>query len=95
MAGKLVVFAIMFGRETVVSTNFFIFFQCSYSYIYFTSVLWPEFTAWDFMIAIFMYQRNVRAFVRYKLPSKRLSSRAEKFVENVQQNRLNSLYTIA
>jgi ditrans,polycis-polyprenyl diphosphate synthase len=60
-----------------------------------TSVLWPEFTAWDFMIAIFMYQRNVRAFIRYKLPSKRLSSRAEKFVENVQQNRLNSLYTIA
>ncbi|CAI6365598.1 unnamed protein product [Macrosiphum euphorbiae] len=73
----------------------FMLWQCSYSYIYFTSVLWPEFTAWDFMIAIFMYQRNVRACMRYKLPPKRLSSRAEKFVENVQQNRLNSLYTIA
>lgn len=70
-------------------------FQCSYSYIYFTSVLWPEFTAWDFMMAVFMYQRNFRAFIRYKLPTKKMSSRAEKFVENVQQKRLNSLYTIA
>jgi len=47
------------------------------------------------MIAIFMYQRNIRAFTRYKLPTKRLSARAKKFVKNVQQNRLNSLYTIA
>lgn len=70
-------------------------FQCSYSYIYFTSVLWPEFTAWDFMMAVFMYQRNFRAFIRYNLPTKKMSSRAEKFVENVQQKRLNSLYTIA
>ncbi|KAL5242148.1 hypothetical protein ACI65C_009558 [Semiaphis heraclei] len=73
----------------------FMLWQCSYSYIYFTSVLWPEFTAWDFMFAIFMYQRNFRACIRYKFPTKRLSSRAEQFVENVQQNRLNSLYTIA
>ncbi|XP_001949834.1 dehydrodolichyl diphosphate synthase complex subunit DHDDS-like [Acyrthosiphon pisum] len=73
----------------------FMLWQCSYSYIYFTSVLWSELTAWDFMIAIFMYQRNVRAFIRYKLPTKRLSSRAEQFVEKVQQNRLNILYTIA
>jgi len=58
-------------------------------------VLWPEFTAWDFMIAVFMYQRNVGAFVRYRLPTKRMSVRAEKFVESVHQKRLNSLYTIA
>lgn len=69
--------------------------QCSYSYIYFTSVLWPEFTAWDFMIAVFMYQRNIRAFIRYKLPTKRMSLRTEEFVQNVRQKRLNSLYTIA
>lgn len=76
--------------------NYYYFvFQCSYSYIYFTSVLWPEFTAWDFMMAVFMYQRNFRAFIHYKLPTKKLSSRAEKFVESVQQKRLNSLYTIA
>lgn len=72
----------------------FMIWQCSYSYIYFTTVLWPEFSAWDFMIAVFMYQRNVRATLRYKLPTKKLSLRAEKFVENVQQKRLNSLYTI-
>lgn len=74
---------------------FFYVFQCSYSYIYFSSVLWPEFTAWEFMFAICMYQRNFRSFIRYKLPTKRLSSKAEKFVENVRQNRLNSIYTIA
>ncbi|XP_025412430.1 dehydrodolichyl diphosphate synthase complex subunit DHDDS isoform X2 [Sipha flava] len=73
----------------------FMIWQCSYSYIYFTSTLWPEFSAWDFMIAIFMYQRNLREFLRYRSPSRRLSSRAEKFVENVKQKRLNSLYTIA
>ncbi|XP_022165734.1 dehydrodolichyl diphosphate synthase complex subunit DHDDS-like [Myzus persicae] len=73
----------------------FMLWQCSYSYIYFTTVLWPEFTAWDFMFAIFMYQRNVRSFIRYKLPTKKLSLRAEQFVENVRQNRLNSLYMIA
>ncbi|XP_026805139.1 dehydrodolichyl diphosphate synthase complex subunit DHDDS-like [Rhopalosiphum maidis] len=73
----------------------FMLWQCAYSYIYFTSVLWPEFTAWDFMIAIFMYQRNFRAFIRYKIPTKKLSPRGEKFVENVHQNRLNSLFTIA
>ncbi|XP_025194654.1 dehydrodolichyl diphosphate synthase complex subunit DHDDS-like isoform X2 [Melanaphis sacchari] len=79
--------------ETTLSD--FMLWQCAYSYIYFTPVLWPEFTAWELMIAIFMYQRNIRAFIRYKLPTKKLSSRAEKFVENVHQNWLNNLYTIA
>lgn len=66
--------------------------QCSYSYIYFTSVLWPEFTAWDFMVAVFMYQRNAKEFVHYKSPTRRMSSRAKLFVDNVKQKRLNSLY---
>jgi len=47
------------------------------------------------MIAIFMYQKNFRAIIPFKLPTKKLSLKAEKFVENVQQNRLNSLYAIA
>lgn len=47
------------------------------------------------MAAVFMYQRNIRSFIRYKSPTKQLSLRAEKFVESVQQKRLNSLYTIA
>lgn len=85
----------MFYKFLLFKFNFFFMFQCSYSYIYFTPVLWPEFTAWDFMVAIFMYQRNVRAFTHYTSSSKRMSSRAEKFVENVQQKRLNSLYTTA
>lgn len=70
-------------------------FQCSYSYIYFTSVLWPEFTAWDFIFAIFMYQHNIRAFKQYKLPTKKTSLKAEEFIKNVRQKRLNNLYTIA
>ncbi|VVC32655.1 Hypothetical protein CINCED_3A006545 [Cinara cedri] len=73
----------------------FMIWQCSYSYIYFTPVLWPEFTAWDFMAAVFMYQRNVRSFIRYKSPTKQLSLRAKQFVESVQQQRLNSLNAIA
>lgn len=80
---------------SLIDVQFISVLQCSYSYIYFTSVLWPEFTAWDFMFAVFMYQRNVGAFIRYKLSNKKLSIRAEKFVKNVQQKRLNSLYTIA
>lgn len=66
--------------------------QCSHSYIYFASVLWPELTAWDFMIGVFMYQRNIDLFTRCKLSTNTMSLRAEEFVKNLKQKRFNSLY---
>lgn len=37
----------------------FLLWQTSYSTIYFTPVLWPEFSLWDLCKAILHYQKNV------------------------------------
>ncbi|XP_050534025.1 dehydrodolichyl diphosphate synthase complex subunit DHDDS [Daktulosphaira vitifoliae] len=71
----------------------FMIWQCSYSYMYFTPVLWPDFTAWDFLAAIFMYQRNAHLFEHYNLPNS-MSLKAEDFVKNLREKRLNRLYTV-
>ncbi|XP_075227828.1 dehydrodolichyl diphosphate synthase subunit [Lycorma delicatula] len=36
----------------------FLLWQVSYSYLYFTDVLWPDFTAWDLISAVFHYQHS-------------------------------------
>ncbi|XP_050427439.1 dehydrodolichyl diphosphate synthase complex subunit DHDDS-like [Adelges cooleyi] len=71
----------------------FMIWQCSYSYIYFTQVLWPDFTAWDFLAAVFMYQRNAHLFENYKTPTS-LSAKADKFVNDLREKRLNRLYAV-
>ncbi|KAG8230492.1 hypothetical protein J437_LFUL013534 [Ladona fulva] len=38
----------------------FLLWQLSFSYVYFTEVLWPEFTIWHLLAAVFHYQRNYR-----------------------------------
>lgn len=37
----------------------FLLWQTAYSTLYFTSVLWPEFTLWDLCKAILHYQKNL------------------------------------
>lgn len=37
----------------------FLLWQTGYSTLYFTAVLWPEFTLWDLCIAILHYQKNL------------------------------------
>lgn len=36
----------------------YMLWQASYSYLYFTDVLWPDFSAWDLLSAVFHYQRS-------------------------------------
>lgn len=44
----------------------FLLWQLSYSYIYFTDVLWPEFSIWHLLAAVFHYQRNYDHIQRIK-----------------------------
>ncbi|CAD6241314.1 GSCOCG00002640001-RA-CDS [Cotesia congregata] len=44
----------------------FLLWQFSYSYIYFSKAFWPEFSVWDFLKAIFYYQRNCDELQRLK-----------------------------
>ena len=38
----------------------FLLWQSSYSVTYFSEVLWPEFSLWNLLMAIFYYQRHKR-----------------------------------
>ncbi|XP_057332249.1 dehydrodolichyl diphosphate synthase complex subunit DHDDS [Microplitis mediator] len=44
----------------------FLLWQFSYSYIYFSKSFWPEFNIWDFLTAIFYYQRNADELQRLR-----------------------------
>ncbi|KAH0956567.1 hypothetical protein HN011_003819 [Eciton burchellii] len=45
----------------------FLMWQISNTCIYFTKVLWPEFSVWDFIHAIFYYQRCYRDLQKMKV----------------------------
>lgn len=45
----------------------FFFFQLSSTVIYFTNILWPEFTIWHLLSAIFYYQRHYNTLQSLKI----------------------------
>ncbi|XP_054272030.1 dehydrodolichyl diphosphate synthase complex subunit DHDDS-like [Macrosteles quadrilineatus] len=65
----------------------FLLLQTAYSYLYFTDVLWPNFTAWHLLAAVFHFQRAYPTLlkVRSSLPKPPLSDKAAKFLENVEE----------
>uniref|UniRef100_A0A1B6KAW1 Alkyl transferase n=1 Tax=Graphocephala atropunctata TaxID=36148 RepID=A0A1B6KAW1_9HEMI len=66
----------------------FLLYQSSYSYLHFSNVLWPDFTVWHLLAAVFHYQRTYPqlARVRASLPSPGLSERAVKFLQTVDED---------
>lgn len=59
-------------KRNRLSAYLYIYFQGSFSYIHFVNVLWPEFSPWNLMSAVFCYQHFVNKLAKpfYKeLPS--------------------------
>lgn len=72
----------------------FLLFQSSFSYLHFTGVLWPELSAWDFLWALFKYQRAYSTLAQamktgnLKQP---LTCNGTRFIESINKNHLNFL----
>ena len=71
--------------------NLFIIFQTSFTCVYFTNVLWPEFSAWDLIAAVFYYQRCYSDIMKIKNDCQDrvsvLNKRTSNFVEKLHNER--------
>lgn len=74
----------------------FSMFQSTYTCLYFTKVLWPEFSAWDLIYAVFYYQRCYSDLMRVKSDIMQIKSqnkdsevieRTSKFVNRLYKER--------
>ena len=80
----------------------FLLWQSGHSSVYFTNVLWPEFTFWDFVKCISHYQRNpVIHQTSHDDDGKSISSitassttRVEKFLQDLRFSRLADIENI-
>ncbi|XP_044759234.1 dehydrodolichyl diphosphate synthase complex subunit DHDDS-like [Coccinella septempunctata] len=76
----------------------FLLWQSSNSIVYFSQVLWPEFSFWDFVVCILHYQKSY-----YKLDEIKLNStagvpqnkRVEKYLSILRENKFKLLETYA
>lgn len=69
----------------------FLLWQSAFSYLYFTDVLWPEFTAWHLLAAVFHYQRAYSQLSEVKkkfdlASTNQMSTNATTFVSALEQN---------
>lgn len=74
--------------------QFIYFFQTSFTCVYFTEVLWPEFSAWELIYAVFYYQRCYSDLMQAKnnfINNYVLNSRTKNFVDKLHQNREKKL----
>ncbi|KAL0275388.1 UNVERIFIED_CONTAM: hypothetical protein PYX00_003246 [Menopon gallinae] len=72
----------------------FLLWQASYTCLYFTPVLWPEFTFWDFLQAVFHYQRSVPVLPKWRDSECKLhneNERVENFLKQLQNRRYDEL----
>uniref|UniRef100_A0ABD2XAU5 Alkyl transferase n=2 Tax=Trichogramma TaxID=7490 RepID=A0ABD2XAU5_9HYME len=68
----------------------FLMWQTSFTYVYFTETLWPEFSAWDLIYAVFYYQRCYSDIVQAKSKYQNntvLNKRTNEFVEKIHEKR--------
>ncbi|XP_059485403.1 dehydrodolichyl diphosphate synthase complex subunit DHDDS [Neocloeon triangulifer] len=65
----------------------FMLWQSSYSYVYFTDILWPEFNIWNLLQAIVCFQMKADQL-------KKLHAREAKFSSEQQEERVNSFLRI-
>lgn len=74
----------------------FLLWQTTCSLIYFTEVLWPEFSVWDLLAAVFYYQRCYADIEKVKLRRQSISfnkdnNRVISFVNDLQRDRESTL----
>ncbi|XP_071444957.1 dehydrodolichyl diphosphate synthase complex subunit DHDDS [Hetaerina americana] len=76
----------------------FLLWQLSYSCVYFTDVLWPEFSIWHLLAAIFYYQRSyvdVQGIKKlHKCVAERESERVSSFVTWLNNTREDELINL-
>ncbi|XP_008213609.1 dehydrodolichyl diphosphate synthase complex subunit DHDDS [Nasonia vitripennis] len=69
----------------------FLMWQTSHTCVYFTKVLWPEFSAWDLIYAVFYYQRCYSDIMQLKNDSQDkvsvLNNRTSNFVKKLHKER--------
>lgn len=65
----------------------FMLWQLSDTVLYFTDVLWPEFSIWNLLAAIIHFQRHAPPIK----PDKELDSRKETFLEHLENKRWQEL----
>lgn len=78
----------------------FLLWQCSNSVVYFTDVLWPEFTFWNFVVCILHYQKSSFCLNDNKIKSdntnyRSQNKRVEHYLTVLKENRLEQLKTYA
>lgn len=73
------------------------FLQTPATVFYFTKALWPEFSLWHLLAAVFFYQRSfyksmlVKSHLRDQATSLLNSERVDKFLAKVEKNRYEEL----
>lgn len=63
----------------------FLLWQTAYSTLYFTPVLWPEFSLWDLCKAVLHYQRNLPVLTDASGTPPTLAPRSERVVKFLQE----------
>lgn len=75
----------------------FMLWQSSCSCIYFTPVLWPEFTIWELLKAVFHYQRSLDTLEKVKEKEMNdlvKSDRINRFLNDLYEDRVNKLKAV-
>lgn len=72
-------------------TNIVYFFQTSNTYLHFVETLWPEFSIWDLLTAVFYYQRSYEKLEYMKTQSNEENTMKSAFAKKVHQQRLQEL----
>ncbi|XP_060523236.1 dehydrodolichyl diphosphate synthase complex subunit DHDDS [Cylas formicarius] len=77
----------------------FLLWQSSNTTIYFAEVLWPEFTFYHLMAAVFKYQRSYSDRVRFLTHTEKVkesyNGRVQSFLEKLRQRRISELKVYA
>lgn len=71
----------------------FLLWQVWNTDVCFTEVLWPEFSIWHLLAAVFHYQRCCSDLKKFKLPiqNEERSEKAETFLNDLKENRMSRL----
>nr|CAD7591093.1 unnamed protein product [Timema genevievae] len=72
----------------------FLLWQISCSCVYFTKVLWPEFSFWDMLSAVFYYQRcspDISSLKHCQQPTELSSERTDRFLARLNTERIDAL----
>lgn len=74
----------------------FLTVQCSASYLYVVRVLWPEFSPWNLIMGVFLYQQFRGKLDKLKVEEQfgDLSARGKRYSLELQKNRLKQLLAI-